>query len=137
VSIRTNADDVAATLGLTVASGALDIFIADAALWVDNNLEGQTCVDADKLEFIERHIAAHLYTQSQEGSTGQLVGAARADINERYAQRKGTEAGITTFIRSAAAYDPCGIVAEFWLGKRRLRYHVGAGYDTRHTGGGG
>jgi hypothetical protein len=137
VSIRTDADEVAALFpGVTFASGVLDAFIADASLWIDNYLVG-ACVSLpdDKLPTIEKYIAAHLYQLSVEGAGGQLIGAARADINERYAERKGDDAGSTTFIRTATAYDPCGIIARFWLGKKRMIAYVGAGYDSRHTGG--
>jgi hypothetical protein len=138
MSIRTDADEVASLFpGVTFASGALDSFIADASLWIDNYLESCTRTPEDKLATIEKYIAAHLYQQSQEGTTGQLTSAARSDVKETYAERKGDDAGITSFIRTAAAFDRCGIVAEFFLGKKRLRWYVGAGFDERHVGGGG
>ena len=132
MSIRTSEAEVEAILGLgNLASGSLDGFITDASLWVDNYLVGACASLADdKLPVIEKYIAAHLYMQSQEGATGQLVGATRQDVSERYAERKGSEAGVTTFIRTAAAFDPCGVVAKFWLGKVKVQWRVGTGYQS-------
>ena len=132
MSIRTTADEVEAVLGLgTLASGTLDGFITDASLWVDNYLDGAcNSLSDDKLPTIEKYLAAHLYMLSQEGATGQLVGATRQDVTERYAERKGSEAGVTTFIRTAAAFDPCGVVAKFWLGRQKIQWRVGAGFQS-------
>lgn len=116
---------------MTITSGQLDSFIADASLWVDNYLE-DTCdsLDEDKLPTIEKYIAAHLFQMTQEGQTGPLASASRANISESYATRTGDNASRTSFIMTAAAFDPCGIVAEHWLGKRRARARVGQGYMT-------
>ena len=137
MSIRVEQDEVAAILGdgFTLVSGELDPFITAASLWVDNYMVGAcAALDADKLPTIELYLAAHLYTQSQEGLTGQLVSATRQDISERYAERKGTDVGVTPFLRVANAFDPCGIVARFWLGKTPLQWRVGTGYQST-TGG--
>ena len=135
MSIRTSHEEVEAVLGTSVASGALDGFIADASLWVDNYLEGKcSALPEDKLPTIEKYVAAHLYQISQEGSGGQLIASEVEGVRDRYAERKGDEAGVTTYIRTAAAFDPCGIIAEHWLGKVRLKAYVGAGYVFRGGG---
>ena len=129
MAVRITEADVEAVLGITVAVGHLDPFITDASLWVDNYLVGAcTALNADKLPAIEKYIAAHFYTLSTEGSTGQLISATRRGVSERYAERKGDEAGISPFIRTAAAFDPCGIIAQHFLGKHRLVWRVSAGY---------
>jgi hypothetical protein len=134
MSLRTTSDEVEAVLiGFTITSGQLDSFIADASLWVDNRLEGKTCVDADKLATIEKYLAAHLFALSQQGMSGQVIARGRSDINEKYASPSASEAGKTSYLRTAAAFDPCGIVAEDWLGVGRVRAYVGSGYMYRGT----
>ena len=132
MSIRTTEDEVAALLvGVTISSGDLDGFITDASLWVDNYLvDACTALPADKLPIIEKYIAAHLYTQATEGQTGQLVAATRQDVSERYAERKGSDAGVSSYIRTAVAFDPCGIVAKYFLGHIKMQWRVGAGYQS-------
>lgn len=137
MSIRVDEADVLAILGanVVVASGELDAFIADASLWVDNYLDGScSTISADKLPIIEKYLTAHLYTVAQQGGSGPVVEARRADIAEKYAPPADTESGMTTFLRSAIAFDPCGIVEKFWLNRKRIRWRVGAGYQST-TGG--
>ena len=136
MSIRTDHDAVEAVLGTTVASGALDSHIETASLWVDNYLEGRSCIDADKLTTIETYLAAHLYAQSTSGGTGPVIARQRADISERYASPSQAKVGESPYVHTAAAFDSCGQVAKYWLGRPRLAWRVGAGYDERHTGGG-
>lgn len=136
MSTWTSEEDVLAILpGVTVASGGLDSFIANASTWVDNYLVGACdSLADDKLPIIATYIAAHLYAQAVEGQTGQLVAARRQDVSEQYAERKGGELGVTSYIRTAAAFDPCGVVAQFWLGRQKIQWRVGGGYQST-TGG--
>lgn len=108
-------------------------FIDDASLWIDNYLVGRCrSLAADKLPVIEKYLAAHMYARATTG--GELVRAQRGDIMEQYAQASASET--TRFIQTAAAFDPCGIVAAAFQGKSRTFGYVGRGYDRRHGAGG-
>jgi hypothetical protein len=81
---------------------------------------------AARLEAIERYLAAHLI-QRADPSTGNLTSATRANISETYDSSSDSE-GHLKYAKTAASFDPCGIVAEHWLGAKRARYRVGTTY---------
>jgi hypothetical protein len=127
MAIRVEVAEVQEILGITVDATKIQGFITDASLWVDNYLVGKcAALPADKLPVIEKYIAAHLYTLGNEAATGQLVASTRRGVSERYAERTGSEASLTPYIRIAAFYDPCGII----LNIRRPKWRVGTGYQS-------
>ena len=136
MSIRTTEAAVLIVLGSGTTATETDLvnFVLDASIWVDNYLDGKcTAVDAEKLEIVERYLAAHLFTVSQSRQPGQLVSANRSDVSERYAETRAADGNTTMFARIAAGFDECGIVAKHWLDKPRLKFRVGSGWDPRHS----
>lgn len=126
MAARSYPDDVLALMpDSDLDHAGVEPFIADASVWVDNYLEGECPgLATSKLAIVERYLAAHLATLATEGP--ELVQAARADISERYAALKDGQA--TRYIATAAAFEPCGIVAEHWMGGRRMKARIGEGY---------
>ncbi len=106
-------------------------FLEDASTWVDNYLASGQCagLGEGKLPIIEKYLAAHLASLVSSLGAGDLIQAQRADVSERYAGLGDGEA--TRYIAVAAAMEPCGIVAEHWMRKPRLKAFVGAGYNHR------
>ena len=121
---RVDINDVLEVLDTEIGVGMLAPLIQDASAWVDQFLSNR--LSETTLTAIEKYLAAHMAIVAEDGPTGPLTSAKRADISETYAQRG--EAGGTNYLRIAAAYDSTGILAEHWLGKRRARGRVGVGY---------
>lgn len=124
---RTTVSAVRSTTGVTaqdVPDVDVELYIADAAVWVAVNLEGR-CPQAteDTLEVVERYLAAHFMT----ARAPQLQSATRGDVSERYTRGGET----TTYLETAAGMDPCGIVDDLLLAKRpRVRFRVGKGFGA-------
>lgn len=129
MAVRTTVTDVRLVIETALTDAQVLQHITDASGWVDRRLDG-FCDDqtAGQLEMVERYLAAHLI-QRADASTGTLKSAARADISETYQDTGDTE-GHLKYAKIAAAQDPCGIVAEDWLGIRRMRYRVGTTYQA-------
>lgn len=125
---RVDPADVTALVATSLSDTQVEAFLIDASAWVDNYLVGAcSALAADKLPIIEKYIAAHLVAVASPGATGTLVGATRQDISEKYAQPGDKQQ--SRYIGVAAAFDPCGIVEEFWIGARpKFRARVGTGY---------
>ena len=121
-------DDVLALVDTELDAAGVMPFLAAASTWVDNYMVG-TCaaLSVDKLPIITKYIAAHLIAIGSAGSGGVLLSARRQDIAESYAAPNQGEG--SRYIAVAAAYDPCGIVEEFWIrGRPKFRARVGRGY---------
>lgn len=135
MSARVDPSDVLIILpDVALESGALEAIIADAHAWVEANLLG--CgMSEETLASIEKYLAAHLAVQSAHGAAGQVIEEQIDDTRER--RQGSTDAkGVSSYLRIAAAFDRCGRIEAFWMGKPRLRFRVGAGYNTRGGGNG-
>jgi len=131
VGIRTSVAEVLALVGDTSLDDEFVIgLIADASQWVDRNLVGACSQQtAESLEQVERYLAAHLITRGgPEGSTGPLKSSTRDVISETYDTGNVDTDAAKRFAQIAASFDPCGIVAEKWLGKLRPRALFARGY---------
>jgi hypothetical protein len=124
--MRVTSAEVIAVMGgtNTLDATVIDALIVDASAWVTAHVTGSEAT----LTSIEKYLTAHLATLTAEGTDGQLVASQRGDVSERYAERKGDTNGATSYIRIAASFDRTGVVAEYWLGKRRVLFKVGTGY---------
>jgi hypothetical protein len=135
MSIRVDVADVQELLTATASEVVLQGHIVAASLWIDNYLVGKcSALSVSKLPTIEKYLAAHLYTVAQQGGTGPLIEARRADIAEKYAAPSDSGRGDSTYLHTAVAFDPCGVVAEHFLNRKRVKWRVGAGYRST-TGG--
>lgn len=131
--------EVLALVGTTTLEEAVVVgIVADVSGWIDRELvgacEGQT---PESLEAIERYLAAHLITKGgtagSSGGVAVLKKSVRADITDEYDTGAAASAAVeapTRFAVVAASFDRCGIVAEFWLGKRRARGSFVRGYAS-------
>ena|SRR5688572_5249445 len=136
MSARNDYTDVQDIVTTSLTSGQITALIETAAVWVDEHLVDVTDLSEAALTQIEKYIAAHLVVGSGESGSGQRVEARRADISEKYAEDKGRDTtGATSYIRTAAALDPTGRVAEAWLKGKRVRWRVGDGYNFIGAGG--
>jgi len=130
-SPRADVAEVIALTGTDLGPEVVQLLLEDASIWVDNYLVGKCRGLADdKLEIIERYLAAS-FVKATEETDGQLVEAQRGDIREKYAEHGMGEGPGAVFLRRAAAFEPCGIVGEHFLGWNRFRARVGKGYATR------
>jgi hypothetical protein len=128
MAVRTTATAVGLILQHELTSDQINAFIADASLWVDNNLVGEGLSTAT-LTAIEKYLAAGFAT----ARAAQLLSAKRLETTETFQRDK--EA--SEYFKLAATLDPTGTVAGEFL-PRRVRgiFRVGAGYDGRHTSAG-
>lgn len=125
---RADWSDVLALVGGDADAALVDQITEDAHVWVENYLVGACpALHEDKLEIIERYLATGLALNATNVE-GQIVESQRGDIRERYAQFKEGDGAGGQFFRMAAAFDPCGIIAEHFLGAKRAKAHVGRGY---------
>lgn len=124
---RVEVSEVEAILSETIDADKISLAIDTATLWIDENLVGNcSALGTSELRFIELYLSAHLAVYTEEG--GDLIQSARADVSERYAEVGKGHA--TRYITTAAAFDPCGIVAERWMDKKRVRFKVGTTYQA-------
>jgi hypothetical protein len=118
---RVDVVDVQEILETTLDADVIAAFIDSASAWIDLNLSG-TCAGLSEqgLEKIELHLAAHLCTSRDR----QLAQARRGDISETYVGAKDH----SQYLETAAAFDPCGIVRQQFMGKGRAMFSVADGY---------
>jgi hypothetical protein len=131
MALRVDPEDVLDVMpGTDLDATAILPFLEDASLWVDNYLASGQCrgLNANKMGVIEKYLAAHLATLASGVGAGEVIQAQRADISERYAQLKDGQS--TRYVAVASAMEPCGIVAEHWMGGRRVKAVVGKGYAS-------
>jgi hypothetical protein len=125
MAVRVTAAEVRLILETELSNAEIEAFIADASLWVDQNLVGAcTAVTDDILKAVEKYLAAHMITARDA-----LLRASKLqDVSETY-QR---DEAVSEYLRIAISLDPCGVVSEKFLdqeNKRSVRFRVGEGFD--------
>lgn len=127
--IRVDYRDVREVLDTAAEINDISAAIEDASLWIDANLLGKCRRQSEAtLARVEKYLAAHLLANGIASADAlPLTSSTRADISESYGQAS-REFGERRFVMAAAAFDPCGIVGEHWLGITRAKAHVGRGY---------
>lgn len=119
MAIRTNSTNVKLIISTGLTDGQVDAFIADASLWVDNNLVGEG-LSSDTLTAIEKYLAAHLITLRDPVLTERR----RDDITDKFGLR-------TSYLSYAMQLDPTGKIEEdFGEDRPAFSFRVGAGYDS-------
>ncbi len=119
---RTTEVDVKAIISTSLTTIQINTFIADAALWIDEELldEGYS---TPRLELIERYLACALIRLRDLG----LKTAKFDDMAERYQ----VDDEMTEYLTRAAAFDSSGTIRRYFLAPADLRqaqYRVGARY---------
>lgn len=114
--MRTNATDVKAILGSTLADATVESYITGANLTVTNLLTGKG-LDDDTLEEIERWIAAHLIAVTRE-RTSKKEGAGGAFIE--YTGEWGAGLSSTSYGQMSMMLDTTGTLKEFDKGKKSI-----------------
>lgn len=115
MAIRTNADAVQLVLSTSLTEGQITQFIADASLWVDEELVGLTdfVFSTDRLELIERYLACALIRIRDLG----LRSASFEDVREQYQ----VDDKVTEYLTRAAAFDPTGKIRSTFLAPTHTR----------------
>ena len=120
-----------ALLGESCTSGdsaSLWLFVEQADLWVATYLVPACPAMTDDLRgMVTLYLAAHYATIAETGKGGELSSAQRGDIRESYTTI-GTDSTNTTYLRTAAGFDPCGVLRGL-LGNQ-LVAKFGAGYPN-------
>lgn len=116
---RTNETAVKAILDTSLTGPQLDVFIADASLWVDEELASSS-LGSSRLELIERYLACALIRLRDLG----LKSAKFDDISEQYQ----VDPTVTDYLLRAAAFDSTGTIRRVFMAPKDTRvaqYRVG------------
>lgn len=120
---RTTEIAVKEVLETSLGSAQILAFIADASLWVTEELGGHG-LGAARLEVIERYLACAFIRLRDLGVTA----AAFGDANEKYQ----VDPEVTDYLLRAAAMDPTGTVRSAFLAPKTARgrgnFRVGTGF---------
>jgi hypothetical protein len=121
---RTDEAQLRLIIDTRLDASALESFIADASLWVDNNLASDGLSDAT-LEAIERWLAAGFATSRDPRLTDKTLLSVKESLQR--------DPIISEYFKRAADLDPTGKVASAFVPTKRVGLlRIGAGYDTRH-----
>lgn len=108
MAIRTTEPAVRAIVDTTLTAPQINSFIADASLWVDEELALlSNAPSAARLEVIERWLTAALIRTRDLGMTN----ATMADVSETYQVDK----EVSDYLLRAASMDPTGTVRRHFL----------------------
>lgn len=118
MAVRTNYVAVGLIIDTTLNSGQVTQFIADASVWVDENLTGEGLSDA-VLEQIERYLAAHFITMRDP----RLTGTDRGEVSDKL-QR---DSKVSEYLKAAAGLDPTGRISQAFVNGRRRKAVVDFG----------
>lgn len=110
MAVRTSATAVREIMTTGLTTPQINAFIADASLWVTEEISSDSTVSADRLEVIERYLACALCRLRELGLTEATVG----DVTEQYQ----VDPQITDYMMRAAAFDPTGKVRQNFLAPR-------------------
>ncbi len=116
---RTNEAAVKAILNTSLTGPQIEVFIADAQLWVDEEL-ASSGLGTSRLELIERYLACALIRLRDLG----LKSAKFDDIAEQYQ----VDPTVTDYLLRAAAFDSTGAVRRVFMAPKDTRvvqYRVG------------
>jgi cytochrome c551/c552 len=106
---RTNNTEVKAILSTSLVDATIDAFIADASLWVTEELATLGTLSADRLKAIEKYLACAFCRLRDLG----LTSATLEDVSESYQVDK----SVTDYLLRAAGLDPTGTVRNHFLPK--------------------
>lgn len=108
MAIRTTTAAVKRIVETSLDAGLIDTFIADASLWVDEELATLSpTISSARLETIERWLAAALIRARDVG----LVDVAIKDSKENYQ----VDSEVTEYLLHAASLDSTGTVRRHFL----------------------
>lgn len=107
MSSRTTEPVVRQIIETSLTTPQINVFIADASLWVDEELEVLGTLSEARLEAIERWLTAALIRVRDLG----LSDASMDDISEKYQ----VDTEVTDYLLRAAALDPTGTVRRHFL----------------------
>lgn len=139
MATRTNEAAVREIIASTLGASQINQFIADANLWVTEELVPFTpTISAGRLEIIERYLACALVRLKHLGLKSSTIG----DVTESYQ----VDSDVTDYLTRAAGFDPSGKVRSNFLAPklvatptpvtRPLVFGVGQGFaDERKEGG--
>ena len=106
MAVRTTETKVKLVLSTSLSTDQVNAFIADASLWVDEEL-GSEGLGTSRLELIERYLACALIRLRDLG----LKSAKFDDIAEQYQ----VDPTVTDYLLRAAAFDSSGLVRRFFM----------------------
>ncbi len=121
-TLRTDATAVKLVLATTLTEPQVEAFIADASLWIDEELLTFE-LSADRLEIIERYLACALIRLRDLG----VKQAKFDDITEHYQ----VDPQVTDYLLRAAAFDRSGTVRRYFMAPKDIRsaqYRTGEGF---------
>lgn len=109
MATRTNEDAVRSVLSTSLDTTSVTAFIADANLWVTEELESLTDAGftAGRLELIERYLACALIRLRDLG----LKSSTMEDVSENYQ----VDPSVTDYLKRAASFDPTGTIQKAFL----------------------
>lgn len=122
MAVRTNETAVKLVIQTSLTSPQIVAFIADASLWVDEELLGEG-LGTNRLELIERYLACALIRLRDLG----LKSAKFDDMSEQYQ----VDPEVTDYLSRAASFDPSGLVRRFFMvskDTRVARFRVGKSF---------
>jgi len=103
---RTTATAIKEILDTTLSTAQINAFIADANLWVTEELTS-AALSAERMEIIERYLACALTKLRELGLKSSTIG----DVSESYQ----TDADVTDYLLRAASFDSSGKVRQHFL----------------------
>lgn len=108
MAIRTSEPAVRQIIKTGLTAPEINVFIADASLWVDEELSVVTPALSDaRLEVIERWLTAALIRTRDLG----LANTTLEDVSEKYQ----VDSEVTDYLLRAASMDPTGAVRRHFL----------------------
>lgn len=128
MSTRATVSGIKAICETTLENDEIEQFIADANIWVSEELTNvthrRTPLSAERLEIIERYLACALIRIRDQELVSAGVGQ---DISEKYQ----IDPSVTEYLTRAASMDPTGKVRQAFLAPknvRRMVFRVGRGF---------
>ena len=112
MTLRTSEAAVKAILSTSLTATQVNAFIADASLWVDEEL-ASSGLSASRLELIERYLACSLIRIRDLG----LSQAKMDDITEHYQ----VDPEVSDYLLRAASFDSTGIIRKYFMAPKDTR----------------
>jgi hypothetical protein len=122
LAVRTTETAVRLVLQTRLTSAEVNAFIADASLFVDEEL-GTSAFSAARLELIEKYLSCALARLRE-------LGVSRARFDDVWEEYQ-VDPQVTEYLKTAATYDTTGVVRRLFLPPKDQKvasFHVGQGF---------
>ena len=112
MALRTSESAVKAIISTSLTATQINAFIADASLWVDEEL-ASSGLSASRLELIERYLACAFLRLRDLGVSSVKMD----DILEHYQ----VDPEVTDYLLRAAAFDSTGTIRKYFMAPKSTR----------------